>query len=126
MECNPVKLKRYIRGVSRALPCGRKVKKQIVSQIRSSIADFLRENPNADFEAVQLHFGTPKEIAASYIHEQDTTALLNTVQIKKKILAIVAGTMVLMLLMWSVALVCEMVDTYKSTHGTTVVVTKQE
>ena len=126
MECNPVKLKRYIRGVSRALPCGRKVKKQIVSQIRSSIADYLQENPNADFEAVQLHFGTPKEIAASYIHEQDAAALLNTVQIKKKILAIVAGTMALVLLMWVGAVAWAIVDREKSMPPTIVVNTKQE
>ena len=125
MKCNPVKLKRYIRRVSRALPCGRKAKKQIVSQIRSSIADYLQENPNADFEAVQLHFGAPKEIAASYIHGQDAAALLNTVQIKKKILAIVAGTMALVLLMWAGSVAWAIADQHANMHRTIVVVTEK-
>ena len=125
MECNHVKLKRYIRRVRHALPCGRKVKKQFVSQLRSSIADYLHENPDADFEAVQLHFGAPKDIAASYIQEQDTAALLSTMQIKKKLLAIVAGTIALILLMWAGAIVCEMVDTHKSMHGTIEVITRK-
>ena len=125
MECNHVKLKRYIRRVRHALPCGRKVKKQLVSQLRSSIADYLRENPDADFEAVQLHFGTPKDIAASYIQEQDTAALLSTMQIKKKLLAIVAGTMALILLMWAGAVGCAIVEHHKSMHGTIEVITRE-
>lgn len=125
MECNHVKLKRYIRRVRHALPCGRKIKKQFVSQLRDSIADYLRENPDADFEAVQLHFGAPKDIAASYIQEQDTSALLSTMQIKKKLLAIVAGTMALMLLMWAVTVGCAIVEHHNAVHGTIVVVTRK-
>ena len=125
MECNHVKLKRYIRRVSHALPCGRKVKKQFVSQLRSSIADYLRENLNADFEAVQLHFGAPKDIAACYIQEQDTAALLSTMHIKKKILAIVAGTMALILLMWAGVVAWAIADQHANMHRTIVVVTEK-
>ena len=82
-------------------------------------------NPNADFEAVQLHFGAPKEIAASYIHEQDAAALLNTVQIKKKILAIVAGTMALVLLMWAGSVAWAIADQHANMHRTIVVVTEK-
>lgn len=93
MGSNGAAVKYYLRGVSNTLPCGRKAKKQIVSQISDSIENYLQENPNADFEEVQSHFGTPQEIAASYINEQDPSALASKMRITKKVLAIVAGVM---------------------------------
>lgn len=92
--------KRYIRSVSDTLSCSRKAKKQIVSRIRDGVEDYLLQNPDADFEMIQMHFGTPQEIAASYVNEQDAAGLLKKMSIKKKVLVIVAGVMATILLMW--------------------------
>lgn len=100
MDRNDFALKRYIRSIGDALPCSGKVKKQIVSQIRESIVDYLQENPEADFATVQAHFGTSQEIAASYVNEQAPSALLHKMSIKKKVLVIVAGVMVTIFLVW--------------------------
>ena len=100
MDRNDSALKRYIRSISDALPCSMRTKKQIVSQIRESIDDYLKEKPEADLTMVQAHFGTPLEIAASYVNEQDTSALLHKMSIKKKVLVIVAGVMTAIFLMW--------------------------
>ena len=117
MGGNGATVKCYLRGVSDALPCGRKVKKQIVSQISDSIENYLQENPNADFEMIQSHFGTPQEIATSYINEQDLSALINKMRVRKKVIAIVAGVMAAMLLLWIGSVVSETIYSRKAVNG---------
>lgn len=115
MGSNGAAVKYYLRGVSNALPCGRKAKKQIVSRISDSIEDYLQENPDADFELVQSHFGTPQEIAASYINEQDLSVLVNKMRIKKKVVVIVAGAMTAILLIWAGVVAWVAIDAKKQT-----------
>ena len=100
MSSNSSAAKRYIRSVSDMLSCSGNAKRMIISQIRNSVADYLLQNPDADFEMIQTHFGTPQEIAASYVDAQDASVLLNQISIKKKVLVIVAGEMATVLLVW--------------------------
>ena len=76
MDRNDSALKRYVRSISDGLPYSMRARKQILSQIRESIDDYLQENPEADLATVQAHFGTPQEIAASFVNEQDASTLL--------------------------------------------------
>lgn len=116
MGSNGAAVKCYLRGVSDALPCGRKAKKQIVSQISDSIENYLQENPDADFEMVQAHLGTPQEIATSYVNEQDTSVLVNKIRINKKLVVIIAGAMAAILLMWAGVVAWAAIDA-KKTNG---------
>ena len=100
MGSNSSAAKRYICSVSDTLSCSGKTKRRIVSQIRDSVEDYLLQNPDADFDMIQTHFGTPQEIAASYVNEQDASLLLKKMSIKKKVLVIVAGVMAVVLLIW--------------------------
>ena len=100
MGSNGFAAKRYIRSVSNTLACSGKAKKRILSQIRDSVDDYLIQNPDADFEMIEMHFGTPQEIAASYVNEQDASMLLKKMGIKKKILVVVASVMAAFVLIW--------------------------
>lgn len=100
MGSNSSAAKHYIRSVSDVLSCTGKAKNQIVSRIRDGVEDYLLQNPDADFEMIQTHFGTPQEIASSYVNEQDTSILLKKMGIKKKILVIVASVMAAFILIW--------------------------
>ena len=117
MDRNDSALKRYIRSISDALPCSGKVKKQIVSQLCESIIDYLEQNPEADLAMVQAHFGTPQEIAASYVHEQNASTLLHKMSIKKKVLVIVAGVMAAVLLMWAAVVTWAVIDAKAESVG---------
>lgn len=112
---NPV-LKRYIRSISRKFPSG-KMKEPIIAQIRECVVDYIQEHPEADFEMVQAHFGTPQEIAASYVTEQDAAELLKKMGIKKKVLVIVAGVMAAMFLMWIGFVAWDTIDAQRAKHG---------
>jgi hypothetical protein len=95
---NPA-LKRYIRDIRKTLPCSGKMKRDIVSQIRKSIEDYLLQNPAADLEAVQAHFGTPQQIAVNCLDGQDAFVQLKKIRTKKRVLAITAGAMASIILM---------------------------
>ena len=115
---NPV-LKQYIRSIRHSLPCHGKMKRHIVSQIRSSVEDYLLENPGADLAAIQAHFGTQQEIAAGYVTYEDTSVLLQKISIRKKVLIIVAGVMAVILLMWAGTVIWAAMDAWDSTRGHT-------
>lgn len=118
-------LKRYYRSISQELPCSRKLKKQILRQIVANVNIFLEQNPHADLEMVQAHFGTAHEIAAGYIDNEDTPMLLDKMRIKEKVLAVIAGTMALILLIWAAATAWAIIDeTY--TKGGYIVVDIEE
>lgn len=91
-------LKRYIRSIRRVLPCCRKMKKSIISQLNQSIKDFLVQHPNADADMLQAHFGTPQQIAATCIDVQNTPAMLKKYSLKKRVQAITVSTMATLIL----------------------------
>ena len=105
-------LKRYYRSIRKDLPCSYKMKKRIMQQIQESVDQFLEQNPDADFDAVQLHFGEPQTIALSYIEDQDAPELLRKMRIKRRVLAIVAGVLAAALLIWGCAVVYAVISEY--------------
>lgn len=117
MGNNDAALKRYYCDVKRALPCSSKIKKQIVQQLQESVCDFILQNPNTDFAAIQHHFGTPQEIVSSYIDEQGTPELLKKMTIKKRVLAIVASVMAIILMSWMIAVAWSIHDDRETNRG---------
>ena len=94
-------LKRYIRKIHKTLPCSRKMKRDIVSKINESIKDYLLQNPAADLEAVQTHFGTPQQIAVNCLDGQDAFVQLKKIRTKKRVLSVAAGVMAAIFLVWT-------------------------
>lgn len=121
MVKNDPSLKRYMRQIRRELPCRLQEKKVILSHLEEGIIDYIEDNPTSDITAVQDCFGTPKEIAASYLYEQAPLVMLQKIRIKKKVLQMVAGMMAAIVLIWVSAVAVEMIDSRKSSHGYIVV-----
>ena len=114
MGSNDAALKRYYCSISKALPGPRKMKKQIVTHIKDSVSEYLSQNPDANFEAVQNHFGTPEQIASSYVDTQDAPVLLRKMSVKKKVIAIVAGAVTVALLVWAGAMAWAIYDNQRA------------
>lgn len=110
-------LKRYYRSIRKGIPCSYKMKKRIMQQIQESVGLFLEQNPDADFDAVRLHFGEPQTIALSYIEDQDAPELLRKLRIKKKIIAVVVGVIVAILVIWGIAVVWAVIDSADTNNG---------
>ena len=92
-------LKHYLRQVKSVLP-SRELKKRLMPQISQSICNYIVAHPEADMTMLQEHFGTPMQIAGSYLYEQETAALLRKLSIRKKILAIISGVLAAMIVIW--------------------------
>ena len=92
--------RRYLRQVRTWLPCGGTMKRQIMEKIRSSISRFLEEEPSADYDSIVFRFGTPQQIASTYVDEQDTEVLLRKLRIKRRIVAAVCCTAAACVVIW--------------------------
>ena len=110
-------LKSYYRQIARELPCTGKSKKQLLSCIVSNIDDYLAENPNADFETVRAHFGTPQQIASAYIDETDTPNLLHSIKIRKRIVSAVIAVAVIAIALWGCVLAVALYDEISASNG---------
>lgn len=112
-----VHLLRYLWEVREELPGNRRQKKQILSRVESSVRDFVTENPNADYAAIEQRFGTPQQIAASCIEEMDAQELTLQLRIRKTIVRIVAATALVLVLLWAGVVVTALIRNVKAMNG---------
>lgn len=92
--------KRYLREIQSWLPCTGRVKGKMLGEIRSRLKEFLLENPVADYEAIIERFGTPKQIASSYVDEMATGEMLKGLRIRKKAVALISTLAIIMFALW--------------------------
>lgn len=96
-------LKRYYRQISAILPCKKPMRKDILSQLQGSVAQYRAQNPDADFPAIRSHFGTPEQIAAGYIDDQDADALIHKLRIKRRVLTAIVAALTAIVIFWGAA-----------------------
>ncbi len=109
--------KRYLRQVRSWLPCSQKLKNRIMGQIQSSVSAYAEQTPGADFDQLQTHFGTPRQIASAYVESMGTDTLLRDLRIRRKLVSIVTGTMAAVLAVWMFAVGWAMYEDWKNEHG---------
>lgn len=107
----------YYRMVRRCLPGSGKEKKRILESIRRSVDEYLEENPHADMQTIQAHFGTPRQIADAYVEQMDTTDVSKQLNVKKVLIIAVCGALVLGLLMWGIGLLVALINEHESDTG---------
>ncbi len=112
-----VHLLRYLWEVREELPGNRRQKKQILSRVEASVRDFVTENPNVDYAAIEQRFGTPQQIAASCIEEMDAQELTLQLRIRKTIVRIVAATALVLVLLWAGVVVTALIRHVKAMNG---------
>lgn len=110
-------MRSYFRNIRSFLTCPRKQKKQIIRELKANIAAFLVENPQANFEAIQSHFGTPQQIATAYLGALTDAELLHKVQTRKKVITIIASVMAVILVIWLAVVGWAIVNEQKNTNG---------
>lgn len=64
-------LKLYYRQIRNNLYCSKKRKKRLLDELKTNIEESLEEKPNLTYEELLEIYGTPKEIADSYIESLD-------------------------------------------------------
>lgn len=114
---NNAALRRYLRSVRDMLPCSGKQKRCILEKIQSNADSFLAEQPDADFSLLQTHFGTPEQIAASYVDDMDTPALLKAIHTRKRIFAVVTAAVLAILICWACAMTWAVIESNDHNNG---------
>ena len=74
----------YLKELSNQLCCSGKEKKEILSSLKNRLSEFESEHPTAlKYEDIVEQFGSPKEVANSFLGEYSSTQLHSLVKRKK-------------------------------------------
>ena len=79
----------YLADVRKNLVCNGKIKKQTLADIRSSVFDYAQSNHVTDINMIRKHFGTPEELARSFMPENDIKSIKKKILFRRMTLALV-------------------------------------
>lgn len=113
---NNAGIRQFLREIRKNIPGGGKRKGQILRQVKASILEYLAEVPSASYGDLVTRFGTPAQIAETYLEELDVPDLRKQLTIRKKILVIVSLVAICIILLWT-GVVCAALAEAKSNMG---------
>lgn len=106
-------VKKYKRLIKANLLCGTKLSKQFLSDLSDSIDNYIEENNITQLTEVQNHFGSPEQIAQSFLAETDISVIRKKVRLKQLILlALIAA-----LLIWGIGIAMSTKTSYDERSG---------
>lgn len=111
-------LDKYYRDIDRKLQLlSRSRRAAILREHRGSVSDYLKDNPDATVKEIEISFGTPEQVAESFLQMSDlkqTEQKLQTKGVIVKIVLIAVGILVAAALILGTVYV---VDNHKFTNG---------
>lgn len=110
-------IRRYVRAVSTFLPCSGKRKKPWLADLRAQAESYVAEG--GDAAALEQRFGTPQQMAFSYVDEMPTADLLAELHIRRRLVAVTAITLAAALAVYIAALVWQAYLIHDSLNGWT-------
>lgn len=108
-------IRRYVRAVSTFLPCSGKRKKPWLADLRAQAESYIAEG--GDAAALEQRFGTPQQMAFSYVDEMPTADLLAELHIRRRLVAVTAITLAAALAILAAALVWQQYTLHKDLSG---------
>ena len=101
-------LQKYFQQIKAELFCPHQMRKRIMDDLKGNVFSYLEEHPEATAEAIRESFGSPAQIAASYLEELPTPELIQKLKLRnrilKSIIAIICGVALILLLVWGIAI----------------------
>ena len=117
MVMRNAQMQQYLREIRGCIPCTGKAKREILGKIKAMISAAVSDTPDMTYEMLVERFGTPQQIAASYVDEMDTPELLRKLRMRNKIIAIVCATAAIILAIWVGVVVTATRAHYNSMNG---------
>ena len=90
--------KLFYKNTKNKLSCPRKIKKDLILRIESSVYDYIEGNPDASYNEIEAHFGSPRELANSYISSLDSEEICKAIKKAKTIKIAVIVTCIIALI----------------------------
>lgn len=91
----------YLREIRKRLPCSRSVKAEFLRQLEDEVFLYCGEHEEADFAALAAHFGTPEEVANSFLCELGTNTVRQYLTLRKRVLYAAAGIVLTVVILTS-------------------------
>ena len=110
-------IRRYVRAVSTFLPCSGKRKKPWLADLRAQAESYVAEG--GDAAALEQRFGTPQQMAFSYVDEMPTADLLAELHIRRRLVAVTAIALAAALAIYIAVLVWQAYLVYDRFNGWT-------
>lgn len=108
-------IRRYVRAVSTFLPCSSKRKKPWLADLRAQAESYVAEG--GDAAALEQRFGTPQQMAFSYVDEMPTADLLAELHIRRRLVAVTAIALAAALAVYIAALAWQAYLIHDSLNG---------
>ena len=106
-------LNAYFKKVDAQLLCDRKSKIVFLTDLKNDIDEFVQQEPDADFENIVSAFGTPQEIAESFLKNADIANIKKKMNVKKILLFAVLAVV----LIYVIFVVASFLDVHTEAHG---------
>ena len=90
--------KLFCKNTKSNINCPRKIKKDLILRIESSVYDYIEGNPNASYDDIEAQFGSPRELADSYISSLDSEEICKAIKKAKTIKIAVIVTCIIALI----------------------------
>ena len=104
-------IRRYVRAVSTFLPCSGKRKKPWLADLRAQAESYVAEG--GDAAALEQRFGTPQQMAFSYVDEMPTADLLAELHIRRRLVTVTTIALAAALAILAAALVWQQYTLHK-------------
>ena len=90
--------KLFCKNAKNKLNCPRKIKKDLILRIESSVYDYIESQPDASYDDITAQFGSPRELADSYISSLDSEEICKAIKKAKAIKIAVIVTCIIALI----------------------------
>ena len=98
-------VRRYLREIQKIMPCRGKRGKGILVQVEASVREYAVENPDLNYKEIVARFGTPQQIAESWLDEMEKPELARQLRINKRIVGIASLLALTIVLLWAVVVI---------------------
>ena len=109
--------RRYLRIVRQLLPCSKKTRSAILAGITASLNAYLEQFPDATYPELEAKYGSPQQIAATYVESAGTADILKEMRIRRQILELISFAAALVLVIWLFFVIFAFIDNRNMTHG---------
>ncbi len=115
-------IEKYLSQVKSYLPCRKADKTAILEDIRQAIFEFTENSGAETIDDIYKRFGTPEEIAKSYLSDTEPQNIKKAINVRKVIIAAVVAA----LLIFLGFLIAVFLDLHGDGYGTFTVVIGEE
>lgn len=109
-------IKKYIKYVKKIIPIHSKDKKEFIQLLTQKIIEFSNEHDSCSYQDIVDKFGSPNEVAASYIETLNSDEIIKKLNKKKIINIFISVIIILCISVWGWKISNQSIDWWSKTY----------